>query len=431
MSAGDYPVTASGTNIGVAFPTTIEALLASGPAFLTTAFRATGALRADNAVSAIVAHKEFFGGGMGRKLVLTIAYDRHDPGLPTELFAKFPRDFGDPLRDLFTPPMEPEVRLALLSRRGDFPVAVPQCLFADYDPAVPAGVLITERIAYGEAPIEPMWDKCRDDELPDPLAHYQALARALGRLAAYHVTGRIGPDATAQFPFDPEDVAAPLIPFDQTGLDDKLRQIRELAAEKPGLFPHGLGDAAFLERFSAEAPLVLALERDIRLHLNRQADLVALCHWNMNVDNAWFWRTPAGELDVGLLDWGSVGPMNMASAFFGLICGALPEFLDSHRGDLIDELLAEYARSGGPDIDRARFARLLQLSIALLGVAWMLDAPTIIRREVAEFDAVTDWRDPRIHDNFLARAQLQLLMTMLNEWRSTDIGTVLRTFSPD
>src|SRR5262245_10964215 len=124
------PRTVTGDYLGVPFPPTIETLLEQGAGFLTEAFRAAGSLAPDNRVTAVASHTEFYGGGMGRKLRLSLEYARPDAGLHSELFVKFPRDFGDPLRALFGPLMEAEVRFALLSRRQGFPIRVPKCYFA-------------------------------------------------------------------------------------------------------------------------------------------------------------------------------------------------------------------------------------------------------------------------------------------------------------
>ena len=422
-----YPRYATGDQTQTLFPTTIESLLDAGVDFLTRAFRATGAISPDNAVASILGAKEFFGGGMGRKLIIDVAYAL-DEDAPTRLFAKFPRDFGDPLRDWFTPPLEPETRFALLSRRSDFPIAVPRCMFADYDASVPAGLLITECIDFGIGDIEPAADKCMDDLLPDALGHYEALTRAMARLAAAHKTGKLGEHVDEQFPYNPRDVGTPLILSDEAELRAKLDRIQAFAREKPRFFPNGLGDQSFLDRFAKDALLVRQMESAIRLHLNLQRNYVAMCHWNMNVDNGWFWYDEAGELQVGLMDWGSVGQMHLAQAFFGMTCGALPSFLNEQRDRLVILLAQEYTRLGGPAIDPVHLAEQIRLAIAVLGVAWMLDAPEIIEREVAELAQVHHGHDPRLRDNFLARAQLQLLITLLNEWRETDIGGAVRRF---
>jgi hypothetical protein len=423
------PVLVPGRFTGVDFPTGIAALVKAGPDWLTRAFHATGVLPADRRVVEIVRTQEFFGGGMGRKLILDVRYDAPADGLTERLFCKFPRDFGDPLRDLFGPLMEPEVRFALLSRRDDFPLTVPACFFGDYDAATRSGLLITARVPYGEGSVEPAHDKCLDYEVVDPLGHYQAVTRAMARLAAAHKGGRIGAEIDRQFPFDASGAdLGSRIPYTAEELAAKLAALKSFAAAHPGFFPDGLGDPAFLDRFAGEAMAVLEMQDAIRRHLNGEADLITLCHWNMNLDNAWFWRDGKGALHVGLLDWGSVAQMNLAQSFFGMICAAETDFLDAHEDGLITLLLDEYRMLGGPAVDRAAFVRSLRLSQALLGVAWMLDAPALIEREVPEIADVRDRTDPRLRDVFLARAQLQLLIVLLNDWRREDIGGVLRHF---
>ena len=426
---GTYPREAAGDHVGIGFPTTIEALLADGPGFLTRAFRATGAIEPDNSVTAIRASREFFGGGMGRKLTLTVEFGRAVAGLPRDLFVKFPRDFGDPLRHLFTPPMEPEVRFALMSRQAGFPVPVPECLFADYDRSVPAGILITERVRFGEGGIEPAHDKSMDHLLPNAIGHYRALTRVMAQLAAAHKAGAIGPAVAEQFAFDPAAEPKLLIPFDADGLAEKIAILRSFVHDYPQLLPPALRDAAFLDSFAADVMLVPTIERDLLATLQRDAEAVALCHWNMNVDNAWFWRDGDGVLRAGLLDWGSAGQMHLAQAFFGMTCAAEPDFLDHHRDELLALLVEEYRQRGGPALRPERLAEQVKLAIAVLGTAWMLDAPTILLREVPEAGRASGRHDPMIAENFLARAQLQLITTFLNEWRATRIGEAVRRFA--
>jgi hypothetical protein len=425
----NHPDAVTGDHSGVPFPTTIEPLLERGTQFLTTAFQATGVLAQDNRVTAIVYQKEFFGGGMGRKLLLSLEYQR-DSGLKKDLFVKLPRMFGDPLRDLFAPLMEPEVRFALLSRRDDFPIVVPECYFADYNRATSTGILITERIPYGQGAIEACHDKCLDYTLSQPLDHYRALTKALARLAGFHKAGRFGPDIERQFPFDPRSVdAGARIPYTPEQLQAKLDKLRSFAAAHPGLLPGPAGSPQFLERFSREVPLVLQHELAIRRHLNQHGELIALCHWNANLDNAWFWTDAGGELQAGLLDWGSVAQMNLAQGFYGMTCAAETQFLNVHRRALMELFLEEYRVSGGPRIAIEQFAFLFRLAVAVLGVAWILDAPALVEAQIPELHSVEDRYDPRLRNDFLARAQLQLLVVFLNEWLVEDVGSALREFA--
>ena len=423
-----YPESASGAQTGVAFPTSLDNLLDQGTEFLTRAFRATGAIDADNEVTAITASKEFVGGGMGRKLWLSLTYARDEPGLHKDVFVKFPREFGDPLRDLFGPLMEPEVRFALLSMRPDFPITVPKCYFADYDPTTISGLLITERIHYGTAGIEPCPEKCMDYQLADSLPYYRALTLDMARLAGAHKAGRLGDGLPNRFPFYPDEIdQGSRIPFTPEVLQKKLETLRAFVAEAPQLFPDGLAET--VETFIAEVPMVLDLELGIRKFLNSRADMIALCHWNMNLDNAWFWHAEDDTLNAGLLDWGSVGQMNVAQAFFGMICAAEPDFLVRHRRDLIDLFVSEYAASGGPVINADEMAFMVKLSMAVLGVAWMLDAPSLVAQEVPDYARVKDRFDPMLTGNFLAHAQAHLLRVLMSEWHHGDIGGALRAFA--
>ncbi|MDT5225894.1 MAG: hypothetical protein QOG19_3301, partial [Mycobacterium sp.] len=113
---------------------------------------------------------------------------------------KLSRDFDNPTRDRGKAQMEPEVRFAALSRSPGFPIAVPSVLFGDYHRETGTGILITERIQYGDNGIEPQYHNCLDYEMPEPVAHYRALLTALARLAGTHRSGRLAANLTAHFP---------------------------------------------------------------------------------------------------------------------------------------------------------------------------------------------------------------------------------------
>ncbi len=163
---------------GCRFPADPVSLRDGGARFLTDAFRASGVLTNGNAVAAITDFAEIHGGSTGRKVVLSVEYDAPTPGLHTDLFVKFSRDLDNPTRDRGKTQMEPEVRFASLSRVPGFPIAVPSALFGDYHRRSGTGILITERIRFGDNGIERQYHKCLDYEMPEPLA---ALPRAAHR----------------------------------------------------------------------------------------------------------------------------------------------------------------------------------------------------------------------------------------------------------
>lgn len=420
-----YPAEVACDHTGTRFPASYDALREGGAPMLTRLMHALGTLEPDNAVTAITHWQEFFGGGMGRKVAFDVDYAR-PTDRPRRLFAKFTREFGDPLRELFSPVMGPEVRFALLSRRADFPLNVPACVFAGYSAADLSGLLITSRVPYGEDGVLPAMDKALDHEHDDLLPVYEAQARAIGRLAGFHRAGGFGSEVEAAFPFDPTDEALlKVIPFDAAGLEAKLAALQDFAARAPQLLPDGLADPAFLAEFAQGARLVLEKERAIWQAIYAHADAIALIHWNMNPDNAWFWRDAAGVMQSGQLDWGGVGQGNLAQAYYGMYCAAETGFVARHDADLQALLLREYAANGGPALDPARFDRDVSLAVAVLGAAWMLDAPALIAAEIPDYETLTGRDDPRLRALFIPRAQLQLMRLFLSEWRRKGIGSIV------
>lgn len=411
---------------GLSIPASPEALCEGGAGFLTDAFHASGALPLDNSVARIVAFADCPGGSTGRKLFLTVVYDRPGTDLPTELFAKFSRDFDDPIRDRGKDQMAGEVKLAALSRTRGFPIAVPACLFADHHAESQTGLLITERVAFGEGAVERHYDKCLDHEMPAPLEHYQALVRALARLSGAHKAGRLAGDVDALFPFDRAvaEVGDP-IRYDARQIGNRLSRWGAFAARHPGLVPMALADPAFIDLLKDQAPRFLAHEPAIKRFLHADPDLIALCHWNANVDNAWFWRDEDGALQCGLMDWGRVGQMNVALALWGALSAAEPDMLDAHLDDLLALFAAEHRAQGGPALDVATLGRRLDLFVAVMGLAWLLDAPALIEAWVPELDTVHDRHDPRLRDNEAARTQLHMATNFLNLWRTRDFGAAL------
>ncbi|GGD84652.1 hypothetical protein [Croceicoccus mobilis] len=410
---------------GTAFPVGYDMLQSGGAPELTRLFHAIGTLEPENRVERITRWEEFFGGGMGRKIVIDVEYAQ-PTDRPTRLFAKFTREMGDPLQALFSPVMDPEVRFALLSRRSDFPLIVPECMFAGYSAEYLTGLLITGRVPYGENGVLPVMEKAVDHEYGELLPVYEAQTRAMAKLAGFHRAGRFGGEVTETFPFDRTNEALlKVIPFGSEELDAKLDRLHRFAARAPQLLPDGLSDPAFLDSFARGARMVLRKERAIWHAIYAHDDAIALIHWNMNPDNAWFWRDATGEMQSGQLDWGGVGQGNLAQGYYGMYCAAETDFIARHDAALQDLLLSEYARGGGPALDPARFDRDISLAIAVLGSAWMLDAPALIEAEIPDFETLKGRDDPRLRALFIPRAQLQLMRLFLSEWRRKDIGAIV------
>ena len=415
-----------GDSSGLNIPADIGALREGGEAFLTDAFRSGGALAVDNRVARITQFEECPGGSTGRKLWLSVAYEKPAPGLHSDLFVKFSRDFDDPIRDRGKDQMDSEVRFAALSLTPDFPIAVPACLFADYHCESGSGVLITERIGFGKGAVERHYDKCLDDEMPAPLEHYQALIKAIASLAGAHKAGRFAGVVAEQFPFDAAAaIGSDPIRYDARQLLNRVSRIGEFAARYPRLVSEELATPGFLSDLREQAPLFAEHQRAIKRFLHADPDLIALCHWNANVDNAWFWRGAGGELSCGLMDWGRVGQMNVALALWGALSAAEPALLCDHLDGLLSLFVTEYRDHGGPIVEASTLGLHLNLFTATMGLAWLMDAPAMIEARIPDLGAIQGRRDPRFSANETARTQLHMMTNFLTLWRTRDFGADL------
>lgn len=417
---------ATGDTTGLAIPADPQTLREAGAEFLTTAMRRFGTLAPDNSVDRILRFEECGGGSTGRKALLDVEYTRPQPGLRTELFVKFSRDFDNPRRDRGKSQMELEVNFAVLSVRTDLPVAVPVCLFADQHRESWTAMLLTERIGYGTGSLERHYDKCLDYTMPNALEHYEALLGAVARLAGAHRTGRLPVTVAEQFRFDADKVTVgKRIRHSDDALAERIRRLAAFAAAHPGLLPAHVRSAAFTERMMADVGRIAAAEDAVMAWLHGTEDHLALCHWNANVDNAWFWRTTDGTLHCGLMDWGCASVMNVAMALWGSLCSTETELWQHHLDQLLAHFATEYTNAGGPELDPVTLRDQLMLYIAVMGVAWLLDTPEFLTAAVPDLAEVPDRYDPRISALEAVRAPLLMLTNVLNLWDTEDFGALL------
>jgi hypothetical protein len=415
-----------GDNSGLRIPAHGEALRTSGAIFLTEAFHNFGLLSEDNRVTRIAALESFDGGNSGHKLLLSVEYARAQPNLQNELFVKFSRDFADGFRDRRRYELEAEVRFASLSRLPAFPISVPAAYFADFHHDSGTGILITQRIAFGREGIEAQLQKCMDHELAEPISYYRAIISALARLAAAHRSGLLGPQVDVYFPFDAQIAAAQdPIPWNEPKLRELICRYGEFAATHPQLLPANISSPEFIARLESEAVRFLHRETAIKRFLHSDRDFIALCHYNANIDNAWFWRDCSGALRCGLLDWGRVRQMNVAYALWGSLCGAGPEIWNTHLDELLAQFVSELHTHGGPRLDLARLKLHLHFYVATVGLAMLIDAPQLVLSRLPEAAGAAGPLDPIFRKNDVARGFLHVFTNFLNLWQTHDFGASL------
>jgi hypothetical protein len=420
MSAGRW---VTGDHFGLSMPADPAALGSDGTTFLTEAFRAAGVLDAADSVTRISQFDEVPGGSTGRKVRLRVEYDYPGNG-HTDLFVKFSRDFDDPIRDRGKTQMESEVLFASLSREPGFPITVPATQFADYHRDTGTGLLVSERIQFGANGIERQYHKCLDYEMPEPLEHYRALLTALGRLVGGHRSGRI--PVGDQFPVDMQAAqVGERAPISPEKLGRRVDQLADFAAAAPGLLTANIVSPQFLSRLRIDAPRLLEHEPAVWDYLAGHPDCIALCHWNANIDNAWFWRDTDSLLHCGLLDWGCAGQMNVAMALWGAMSGAETEMWDHHLDELLDVFVSEVSRCGGPNLSVSELSRQVMLYVGIMTVAWLLDVPALLRSRFGDAAATMTRKDPGIRDDESVRAPLQMLTNALNLWETKRFGELL------
>jgi len=403
-----------------------KALRAAGEVFLTDALRTFGSISAHNRVTRITRFEPFRGGNSGEKVLLTVQYRHPEPGLHTELFVKFSRDFTDAFRDRRRHELEAEVRFAVLSRLPAFPIPVPAAYFADFHGESGTGMLVTQRIAFGSGNIEPLHPKCRDHELSEPLAYYRAIVSTLARLAAAHKSGLLSPQVDAYFPFDAEKAAGEdPIPWNERQLRERIARIGEFARSCPQLLPAQVTAPSFIARLEQDAVRFLRHEAAIKRFLQADGNFIALCHYNANIDNAWFWRDDSGALGCGLLDWGRVRQMTVAYALWGSLCGAGLDIWDTHLDELLALFTTELHAHGGPQLDVAELELHLDFYVATMGLATLIDAPALVLSRLPEAAGARDPLDPVFFKDDVARGFLHVFTGFLYLWQKHDFGARL------
>ena len=417
----------AGEIFGLEIPADPETLIADGTDFLTKAFHASGALAANNRVSRIAKAQEFFAGGTGKKLLLSLAYELPTPALPEQLFVKFSRNFDNELWDRARFTMISEANFAVLSRSPDFPVTVPACLFADVEAGSGSGLIITECITYGRHGVDAFHPKCMDYTVPDPVEHYKAFLKGLAKLSGAHRGGRLSPEFDKKFPYDREQASAVFaIRVPQEKLIQRANRMFDFIERYPKLFPENVRAPVYRDQFIRDIPDLVAAQDRIREVLYGDAEFIAFAHWNANIDNCWFWRDVRGTLQCGFMDWANAGQISVAQSVSGAISGAEPLIWNEHLDELLAVFIDEYAAHGGPrlSLDDMRLHALLITAVS--GLAHSMGAPIAVQRDIQDIDAAESYQDVRFREHENARIQLHMMTKMLNVWQTRGLGDVVR-----
>ena len=448
LSQAELKASATGNHPGewykLPLPDSLEELASPsfGAAWLTRALHAAGTLPADDAVEELV-HSEPLPlqgldaqGGAAEKAILTVRYRKPDNGLHTTLFAKAPFNFAtNPYgRTLLSVQFGDGDGLELSAYQyleGVLPVAMPRYYFADISRHSSYYLLLTECVPYaprgrtedgyrldwrrfGVGEVLPKSGKYQDDRIVDAHLFYYALLRAMARMAAADKRGRFD-EALARFPGGGNmprrsviDTKARRAAHVKASNDRFGRAIMFAVDYAPTLFGPTLADRAYLERvqreFAEMAPYFPAVER----YLNSRHELFALSHINLQIDNAWFWRTADGALDCGLLDWYNAGRAPAVAVWMGCLSGVEPEVMIAHEAGLMRAYAEEYHKYGGPLVDPEELRLMYRLSFVagFTGGLQYIDAEILKDMpSQAEWNGVSSHWDPLVMGKWNVRCR--------------------------
>lgn len=76
-------------------------------------------------------------------------------------------------------------------------------------------------------------------------------------------------------------------------------------------------------------------------------------------------------------------------------------------------------------MDVAKLKIHLLLYLALMGLAWLMDAPALIEKAVPDLSSIGNRFDERFISSEMARVQLQMMTNVLNLWQTQDFGALL------
>ena len=433
----------AGDTYGLEFPFSAEMLIDErrwGSRWLTDAFRKSGAIAADNSVrfEEVV---DFVGGGAASKAVLTVSYAKPDASLHTRLFAKMPhvveRKREKYLNAVVYKSDGPEVTFAQKFASAA-PVRCAQTYFADRNEATTNYILITECLEYASADEHPRGDdgrrlppmqiqrahnKFQDHHLgTDPSEYYFVLVRKLGRLGGWYkgsdeVARSLNAAVPTSYPEDNRVASGGAMAAMQ------LNTFEEFVTKcAPKLFPADVSDAAYMARWRVQFEHIARLAPRLQKHLGSDPDYMAAGHWNLNIDNAFWWRDADGVLDCGLIDWAAFGIQEVTASLDMCLFSGGWAVQQTHQRDLLKAFADEYAAAGGPTLDVDELKLRLDLSLAL-SLGGQLGVVPMLYRGIPkdQWPTVASWRDGRIDADtglaMLTRSYLCNLVYRMTRWK--------------
>lgn len=438
---------APGMLYGLEFPWTGPMLEEFGPNWLTEAFHRAGSLEKSNRVTQVrVENIKVTAGNNAGKFLFNVRYANERPGLHTKLFAKVPFQMTKETK-------QDRLSSSVLKQPMDFfeintyrlgettlPIPTPKFYYGDISNLTSNFILITERVPFVEMDgrkrgrqlkpyeVEGPYDKCKDYQLRGSAKEYYAkIMEVCGKIAGADKSGRMGSQE-----FLAKSYATPrarlgdlqawgVTPHAASGgppqanLGKLNTAIQFFSETAKVVFPSYAADPEFVQKFTTTMMTFMAYINELEYWKHQDPDYVALAHSNLNVDNAYYWRDEAGNLDCGVLDWGGFGSGCLGHKIWWYLNCSEWQPIQEHLGHYVDTFIQSYRASGGPALDRDRLLLMVKLT-SLGNLFFMVSAvPDCLRQCPAkEWASIKDRRDPRIDENIGGKSTLRTTLRVMD-----------------
>ena len=113
-------------------------------------------------------------------------------------------------------------------------------------------------------------------------------------------------------------------------------------------------------------------------------------------------------------------------ALWGALSGAESTLWERHLDELLELFASEFAAAGGSTLDVPYLRTRLLQYVAVMGVAWLLDVPALLRNRLGDAATGLARTDRRIADDESLRAPLRMLTNVLDLWQRFDFGAMFR-----
>mmetsp|Transcript_53731 Transcript_53731/g.151350 ORF Transcript_53731/g.151350 Transcript_53731/m.151350 type:complete len:284 (+) Transcript_53731:1-852(+) len=206
--------------------------------------------------------------------------------------------------------------------------------------------------------------------------YYIASCKSLGKMAAYHKTGRLHPQINEMFPMPGEirEIPKGIPPMDPTAKKGELAKIdqwiRFMSETAAAIYPKEISDKKFLDELRGQISHMMDYQTEIHCYCSGAGtpepnDWVVFTHNNLQVDNAIFYHNDQNDLEVGMLDWGAMGCGPFVNSIMGGCCSGAQDHIYCEYRDQFNQAAADaYSADGGPKLDVSRMATMDDLRVA-------------------------------------------------------------------